>query len=517
MCEPTALLLIALRCDAPFRFPFAARQAASQFTQSEAKGRTLQRSDRYCANLNLLQRYQEFIKKENLFSPKDKLILAVSGGVDSVVLCELCQQAGYDFIIAHCNFQLRGEESEREERFVRSLGEKYKVEVKAKKFETQKYSEENKMSIQEAARKLRYEWFELLLMSRDSIVNSQVSSLTTTDSRLPIRLLTAHHADDNIETVLMNFFRGTGLHGLTGIPVSGPSEILNYVRRPLLSFSKNELIHFANESKLEYVEDSSNLSSKYTRNFFRNEIIPAISKVYPEVKTNLVDNIERFKEIEKLYRVAVDGIKNKLIKQKRNEWHMPVKQLMQYDNRALIYNIIEDFGFTERQIDEVIKLSESESGKYIDSPGMNYRIIKHRHWFIISPINSAESRTIIIEENDTEIVFEEGKIVIEKPTSNIKPQTPNDTACLDAKEINYPLILRKWKQGDYFYPLGMKKKKKLSRFFIDQKLSKTEKEKAWVIEMNKKIIWVVGKRIDERFKVTEKTKSVLKLIYEPGV
>ena len=479
--------------------------------------RTLQLSDRYCANLNLLQRYQVFIKKENLFSPKDKLILAVSGGVDSVVLCELCKQAGYDFIIAHCNFQLRGEESERDEKFVKSLGEKYQVEVKVKKFETEKYAEEEKVSVQEAARNLRYNWFFELVNGQWSIVNKDASHLSIHHSPFTIHILTAHHADDNIETVVMNFFRGTGLHGLTGIPVSGPTQILNYVRRPLLSFSKNELIHFAKEYKLKYVEDSSNLSSKYTRNFFRNEIIPAISKVYPEVKTNLVDNIERFKEIEKLYRVAVDNIKKKLIKEKGHEWHIPVKQLMGYNNRALIYEIIEDFGFTERQIDEVIKLSESESGKYIDSPGMNYRIIKHRHWFIISSVNPAESGIIIIEENNKQIVFEDGKINIEKSTSNLQHQTSNVSACLDAKEINYPLILRKWKQGDYFYPLGMKKKKKLSRFFIDQKLSKTEKERAWVIEMNKKIIWVVGKRIDERFKVTEKTKSVLKLIYEPGV
>ncbi len=494
--------------------------------------RTLQRSDRYCANLNLLQRYQEFIKKENLFSPKDKLILAVSGGIDSVVLCELCKQAGYDFIIAHCNFQLRGEESERDEKFVRSLGEKYQVEVKVKKFETEKYAEEEKLSVQEAARNLRYNWFFELWYNEDinDAANDTKESIPGWHTGGPFKfVLTAHHADDNIETVLMNFFRGTGLQGLTGIPVSGPSEILNYVRRPLLGFSKAELVDFAKENKLDFVEDSSNLSSKYTRNFFRNEIIPAISKVYPEVKANLIDNIERFKEIEKLYRLAVDGIKKKLVKVKGNEWHIPVKQLMGYNNRALIYEIIQDVGFTEKQIDEVVKLSGSESGKYIDSPGMNYRIIKHRHWFIISPIKSAASTTIIIEENDKQIVFEAGKIIVEKSTSipiviGIKPlqgspcgQTSNETACLDAKEINYPLILRKWKQGDYFYPLGMKKKKKLSRFFIDQKLSKTEKGKAWVIEMNKKIIWVVGKRIDERFKVTEKTKSVLKLSYEPGV
>jgi len=459
--------------------------------------------------LNLLQRYQEFIKKEDLFSPKDKLLLAVSGGVDSVVLCELCKQAGYNFIIAHCNFQLRGEESERDEKFVRKLGEKYKVEVKVKKFDTEKLAEENKMSIQEAARVLRYEWFKELVDSTEFGVRNH--ELPAPDSKLRTFLLTAHHANDNAETVLMNFCRGTGLHGLTGIPVS-----YGNVKRPLLIFTKDELIQFTKENKLDFVEDSSNLSSKYTRNLFRNEIIPAISKVYPQVNENLNDNIDRFKEIERLYKFAVGDIKKKLVKEKGNEWHIPVKQLMNHNNRALIYEIIADFGFTEKQIDEVIKLAESDSGKYIDSPTFNYRIIRHRHWFIITPINSSESRMILIEEKDKNVPFEEGIIEVEKPqTTNHKLQTSNHIACLDSKEIKYPLILRKWKTGDYFYPLGMKKKKKLSRFFIDHKLSKTEKEKTWVIEMDKKIMWVVGKRIDERFKVTEKTKTVLKISYIP--
>jgi tRNA(Ile)-lysidine synthase len=460
--------------------------------------------------LNLLQQYKDFIKKENLFSSRDKLLLAVSGGVDSVVLCELCKQAGYDFLIVHCNFQLRGAESERDEEFVRKLGEKYKVEVKVKKFDTEKFAEKNKMSFQEAARLLRYEWFNELVESSEFGVRSH--ELMTPDSRLRTFLLTAHHANDNAETVLMNFCRGTGLHGLTGIPVS-----YGNIKRPLLIFTKDELMQFAKENKLEFVEDSSNLSSKYTRNLFRNEIIPAISKVYPQANENLNDNINRFKEIEKLYKLAVNDIKKKLVKEKRNEWHIPVKQLMGYNNRALIYEIIADFGFNEKQIDEVIKLAESDSGKYIDSPTLDYRIIRHRHWFIISPINSVESEIIIIEKGISNLEFGNGRLGIEV-IPDPQFQIPNSThiGCFDFKFIKFPLILRRCKTGDYFYPLGMKKKKKLSRFFIDQKLSKTEKEKTWVIEMDKKIIWVVGKRIDERFKVTEKTKNVIKIIYGPN-
>lgn len=443
--------------------------------------------------MSLAEQFRNVIQSNSLFSSKDKLLLAVSGGVDSVVLCELCKQAGYDFIIAHCNFRLRGEESERDENFVRKLGEKYGVEVKIKGFDTEKYATENKISIQEAARALRYEWFEML-------VNEELCKET-------VYLLTAHHRDDNIETLLMNFFRGTGLHGLTGIPVS-----YGHIKRPLLSFSKEELIQFAKEFKLDYVEDSSNLSSKYTRNFFRNEIIPAISKVYPQVKENLQDNINRFKEIEKLYKFSVGQIIEKLCRKKGAEVHIPVKQLMQYDNRALIYEIISKYGFNEKQVDEVIKLSASDSGKYMESPTLQYRIIRHRHWFIISPVQSGEAGIIVIEEKESNIGFEAGKLQIELSVKKAIDRTGSgDTACLDAKGISFPMVLRKWKTGDYFYPLGMKKKKKLSRFFIDQKLSKSEKENTWVIESDKKIIWVLGHRIDERFKITDNTKNTLRL------
>jgi tRNA(Ile)-lysidine synthase len=455
--------------------------------------------------MNLHDRFNDFIKKENLFTSKDKLLIAVSGGVDSVVLCELCKQSGFDFTIAHCNFQLRGEESERDEKFVRSLGEKYGAGVLVKKFDTGNYSIENKLSIQEAARVLRYEWFEELVNSQLSIVNSENRVSPIHHSPFTIHMLTAHHADDNAETLLMNFCRGTGLHGLTGIPVS-----YGHIKRPLLSFTKEEIVQFAKENKLDFVEDSSNQSSKYTRNLFRNEIIPAISKVYPQVNENLVDNINRFKEIEKLYKFSVGDIKKKLVKEKGSEWHIPIKQLMGYKNRALIYEIISDFGFSEKQIDEVIKLAESDSGKYIDSPAFNYRFIKHRHWFIISPVNSAESGIIVIEKKDKSIVFEEGLLKIEW-LNKLPADFKNEIVYFDEAEIKFPLILRKKKTGDYFYPLGMRKKKKVSRFLIDSKLSKTQKEKAWVLESDKKILWVVGYRIDDRFKVTDQTKSVIKI------
>ncbi len=453
--------------------------------------------------MNLLERYKEFIHKENLFQLKDKLLLAVSGGVDSVVLCELCKQAGYDFVIAHCNFKLRGEESERDEIFVKELGNKYGVEVLVKKFDTEKFAEENKLSIQIAARELRYKWF-------DELLHKIKKDLPAEGSNSPIRglgaILTAHHANDNIETLLMNFFKGTGVKGLRGILPKQANII-----RPLLFAKKEELLEFAGLNKLTFVEDSSNASDKYSRNYFRNQLIPGLQKVFPQVEENLVDNLQRFREIEMLYKQSVNLHKKKLLELKGNEINIPVLKLLKtVPLPTVVYEIIKDYSFTAHQTDEVIALLKSESGKYIQSS--THRIIKNRNWLIISPNENKEAENILIEDEGN-LQFADGSLQTKK-IINTQYSILNDQliAQLDADEIKFPLLLRKWKRGDYFYPLGMKKKKKLSRFFIDQKLSLTQKEKTWIIEMDKKIIWIVGLRIDDRFKITEKTKNILQII-----
>lgn len=443
--------------------------------------------------MSLINQFTHFFKQHELLPLSHPLLVGTSGGIDSVVLCELCRQAGYSFSIAHCNFQLRGEESDRDEKFVRALAEHYGVEILVNRFDTTSYAEQNKLSVQEAARDLRYHWF-------GQLVSEKGFSYT----------LVAHHADDNIETVLMNFFRGTGLQGLTAIPP------INLTRarllRPLLHIRQNRIEEFARHHNLSWVEDSSNASVKYTRNFFRLELIPMLRGFYPQVEENILDNIERFTGINELYKLSVADWKKKVCVEEGKEVRIPILKLMKFRNTSLLYEIISDFGFGEKQVDELVKLASAESGKFIENN--EYRIIRHRKWFIIAPRVGA-SDTVVIDRNESSTQFPGGTLELkQKDISNFQLNKSEWVAQLDAKDIEFPLVLRKWKQGDYFYPLGMRKKKKLSRFFIDLKLSKNRKEETWVLESNKKILWIPGLRMDDRFRITDQTKSFFEITFK---
>ena len=443
--------------------------------------------------MDLQKAFTHYIKTENLFQQKDRLILAVSGGVDSVVLTDLCKKAGYDFIIAHCNFQLRGDESEGDEFFVKELAGTYGAAFFVKKFDTEQYAGSHRMNIQAAARVLRYTWFLALMKENESLSESI--------------LLTAHHANDNIETVLMNFFKGTGIAGLKGMaPVDG--GLVRKTARPLLFATKESLLQYAKDNQLAWREDASNFSNKYTRNYFRNELIPALQTVYPEVEHNLLENISRFKEINQLYQQAIDANRKKLVEIKGNEIYLPVLKLARMEAlQTVLFEILSEYGFLPGHVPEVIKLLQAESGKFVASPG--YRIFRNRKWLIISPRTDLGQSHFLIEEGEKEISFSDKKLNITKNKFAGKFNTNIHVIEADAARIVYPLLLRKWKQGDYFYPLGMKKKKKLSRFLTDQKLSLSQKEQTWVIESDKRIVGVPGMRIDDRFRITDLTKEVI--------
>ncbi len=446
--------------------------------------------------MGLLKKFGLYIKEQNLFQPKDRLLLAVSGGIDSVVLCALCKADGYEFEIAHCNFQLRGNDSQRDEAFVKALAEKYEVPFHLKIFDTTEYAITSKKSIETAARDLRYDWFIDLLSSSQQNESSKLDFL-----------LTGHHADDNMETVVMNFFRGTGIHGLKGIlPTNGK------IIRPLLFARRSELESYATQHGLGFVTDHTNLENDYTRNYFRNTILPLVKETYPEAPNNVLKNIQRFRETEILLEQALEKHKKNLLEYRGKEVHIPVLKLLQTIPLATVFHeIIKEYGFTAHQTDEAILLLKSETGKYIQSA--THRIIKNRSWLIISSIQSTEAQHILIKEDDLQIDFSSGFLSIEKKDIETFKISDNPMiAQLDFSKITFPLLLRKWKTGDYFYPLGMQKKKKLGRFLSDQKLSITQKENVWILEMDLKIIWVVGIRIDNRFKVTDTTRKIYSIL-----
>ncbi len=440
--------------------------------------------------MELPEAFKNYIADERLFTPEDRLLLAVSGGLDSTVLSDLAYRAGLNFTIAHCNFQLRGAESDRDEAFVRQLAQRYDREVMVKRFETSAYANTRHLSLQAAARELRYDWFRKV----------------TEEWGEKSVIVTAHQLDDNIETMVMNFFRGTGLTGLRGmLPRQGR------IAHPLLFAGREELRRFAENSQLTWVEDSSNESDKYTRNFFRHRILPLVEQVYPSALNNLADNLNRFRETESLYREAIDRQKKKLLVQKGEEIQVPVLKLKKAGSLStLIYELFSPYGFTPHQAGGIGGLLDSPSGKYICSA--THRLLKDRRWLILSPLEGGGPATVVIGNDRSVVDYARGRLQLEwLPEFTGQPSAENKVAWLDAGELDFPLLLRPWRPGDYFYPLGMRKKKKLARFFIDQKLSLAEKEKVWVLEMNKKIIWVVGRRIDDRFKLTNATRQVLRI------
>lgn len=424
------------------------------------------------------------------------LLVAVSGGVDSVVLTDLAHRAGFRITIAHCNFQLRGQESERDEQFVTALAEKYAADLLVRKFDTAGLASERKASIQETARELRYTWF---------------AGIMENDPGKNYLLLTAHHADDNIETVLMHLFRGTGISGLSGIPAFDKDR---RIARPLLPFRKDELLRYANAEGLSFVEDSSNESIKYTRNFFRNSMLPQIREVFPLAEENILHTIERVSEAASVYHASVAETLSKTVEKKGSEFLVPVLKWKKLSPlQTLTWEIIRPFGFQSAQVGGVIRLLDAANGAFMLSD--THRIFRNRNWMIIAPLNTQAAGHIQVTAGEEEVLFPSGQLLFKNVAVGFIDPSP-DIALVDAAALEYPLLLRPWKTGDYFYPLGMQKKKKLNRFFIDQKLSRTEKERVWVIESNKKIVWVIGLRIDNRFRIRETTKELLKITFLPA-
>jgi len=434
-------------------------------------------------------------------------IIAVSGGVDSIVLTALMQQMGASCSIAHANFQLRGEESNRDESFVQAFATKMGMPFLTKRFDTLAFAEQYKMGIQQAAREIRYAWFETLIKEMDVKASAKVL------------LLTAHHADDQVETVLMQFFRGTGLHGLTGIPAmrthqQNPlaTDHINLIR-PLLPFSKASIKDFAKLNGLDYVEDSSNLKNDYTRNLIRNQLIPQMETIYPNVNQQILDTISRLKEAEDIVDTTVTAFWKKHIHFPKG---IPTIDLSKWNqlkgNATYIWGLVQAYGFKSTQLKEIHKIAGAAKGAYIASA--SHRLIKWDNSIqIVSNQEDKVYDTISKEQGVLDTLF--GKFQLEwiDYMEELKVDTSANMAYLDADQLSWPLLNRSWVATDYFYPLGLRKKKKMNHFLGSLKLSPAIKAMTTVLCSDSKIAWVVGQRIDDRFKITANTKRVLKITF----
>lgn len=437
----------------------------------------------------MVNRFEDRLKNLCKIFPRDKILLTVSGGIDSIVMLDLFSKCSNKIAIAHCNFNLRNEESDADEKFVQKLGEKYSLPVYLKKFDTLNYADDNKLSIQMAARDLRYQWFEELRIETGFNF-----------------IATAHTMDDQVETFFINLSRGTGIKGLTGIKASTGNII-----RPLLWAERAEILEYATQNQLNWREDSSNSSSKYLRNKIRHEIIPLFKDINPGFSDTMKMNIQRLKEVEKVFDGEAENKKKKLLIKDGKMWKISIKDLLEEKNaRIWLYEILQGFGFVSATIDDLFQsLIKSESGKLFFSE--KYRIVKDREYLILDTLEVETMHRYYIEEGQ-ENISEPIRLHLKQiPNVEFEMKKSNLIAQLDYDRLIFPLIIRKWNIGDYFMPLGMNNLKKLSDFFIDQKLSIPEKEKTWLLTSGKHIVWVIGMRIDERYKVKEGTEMVLSL------
>lgn len=434
-----------------------------------------------------MQDFTDFIQNEKLFTPKDSILLAVSGGVDSIVMTELFHQSKFSFGIAHCNFKLRENESDEDEIFVSKLAKQYGVSFHTVSFDTTGYAHKNKISIQMAARELRYEWFEKIRREQGYTY-----------------VAVAHHHNDSIETVLINLIRGTGFAGLQGIKPKREKIV-----RPLLFMSREQIETFANNHKLIWREDASNQSNKYLRNRVRNEIIPQLKALNPQIEHTLEALMQQTGEYEKVLQKYIASKRDVIVEKTNNQIKINISRLHQLEPLNLtLFELLKEYGFNTSTVRDIIKSLNVQSGKIFLSPA--YRLLKDRDFLILTKKESVTFDEYVISKGQQEVHVSNKWIfdLVELEKSEFHMPNTAHEAALDADLLKFPLHIRRWKEGDAFVPLGMRGHKKLSDFFIDKKLSLYEKENTFVILSGNDIVWVIGHRIDERFKITEKTRHI---------
>lgn len=429
----------------------------------------------------------KFIKNENLADKSGSWLLGVSGGVDSMVMMELFIKTGYNISVAHCNFGLRGSESDDDELLVAKQAETNRITFHSKSFEAFNYSAERGISIQMAARELRYSWFDTL------IVENGYSGVAI-----------AHNKNDIAETFIINLLRGTGIRGLTGIKAKAGNII-----RPLLFAERKEIIEYAIKNNVSYRDDSSNSEIKYKRNRIRHRIIPEFENISDGFINRLYQTTCRLNEVETIYSDAINKKFNELWIRKGKEFMVEIKALLKLDPLpSYLYEFLRIWGFPRDLIADIIKSLKAAPGKQFYSA--THRLIKDRSHLIVTPKTAGGITRHYIEEGAGDLTGPVNLRISKMKNSPVFriPADPK-VACLDLGNIHFPLMLRKWQNGDYFQPLGMNGMKKVSDFFIDNKFSLVEKENTWLLMSGNRVAWIIGRRIDDRYKITERTKDIL--------
>lgn len=435
----------------------------------------------------MINRFNLYYSENQLFQHSDKILLAISGGIDSMVLWRLFEEAGLNYAVAHCNFHLRGDDSNQDEVFVKETANYLGVKIYTTHFDTQEYASAAGISIEMAARQLRYDWFEEI--RREGNFRW---------------IATAHHLDDMLETFFINLVRKTGIRGLTGIkPKSG------YLVRPLLFTSRSEIEAYARSKEIEFRTDITNEDVVYQRNFIRHRIIPELEKLNPAFKNNLAETMENLRQAEEFndYETARQIRK---ISSPQNPDEITISSLVkQAFPDQLLFAWMTRYGFNPSIIKEVYSQLEGEPGRQFFSK--SHRLVTDRDKLIVTPIPESSEEIFYLENSDTWLGHPIQMTITRHAASEFRIISDPRTACLDEDKLEYPLILRKWSPGEYFQPLGMHGFKKISDFFIDQKLSIPEKENTWILYSGGKVVWIVGHRIDNRFKITKETKMVVQL------
>lgn len=437
----------------------------------------------------MLKRFQQFIAQEHLLAPGQRVLLAVSGGMDSVVMTTLFSHSEFEFGIAHCNFRLRGKESDADEQLVQQLAKTLQVPFLSKSFDLTEATNQPGTSVQMAARDARYAWLQD----------------TRTEHNFDV-IATAHHLDDSIETALHNYIRGTGFSGLRGVPARS-----NKIIRPVLFAHHHEIEAYAQEHKIVYRKDASNSSPAYTRNRIRNEILPILREINPGIEHSLSENLKHFKELEFIVKRELSRTKRRLLLKRHNEWFIPINLLRKLPyKRSALFEALREFGINITQVDEILTSLDKEPGKVWTSK--SHRIIKDRRFLIVATNKQSEQTWLTIEKESSRVQANGIALSFSMPSAvGYELNTMKNVASIDMDKLTFPLTLRKWKQGDHFYPFGMKGKKKVSKFFKDEKMDLASKERTWILCSGERIVWVVGHRLDHRFRVTEGTRKVFRV------